>query len=407
MSHTITVRESAPDGDSLQDAQSFSPVLGGPLYQLMRRAHLSDDALLMVRRRVVVISLFAWLPLLVLSALDGELFGHNVAVPFLLDVETHIRFLVVVPLLLIAELVVHQRLHPIGLAFLERDLIPESAKPRFDQALRSALRLRNSVLAELLLLALVYAVGVLIVWRRYTILHADTWYAAPSVAGATLSRAGLWYGYVSLPIFQFLLLRWYFRLFIWTRFLWQVSRIRLNLIPTHPDELGGLGFLSNTVYAFTLLLVAHGAMLASQIAGRIFFLGTSLTEFKAEVAVIVFFVLCVVFGPLLVFSPQLVRAKRTGLLEYGAFAVRYVREFDSKWLRGAAPAGEALLGSGDIQSLADLANSFNVVRSMRVTPISKEALLRLAIAVIAPIAPLLLTMMPLEALLKKLLGLVF
>jgi hypothetical protein len=108
-----------------------------------------------------------------------------------------------------------------------------------------------------------------------------------------------------------------------------------------------------------------------------------------------------------VFSPQLARAKRTGLLEYGAFAVRYVREFEVKWLRGAAPASEALLGSGDIQSLADLANSFNVVRSMRVTPISKEALLRLAMAVIAPIAPLLLTTMPLEALLKRLLDLVF
>jgi hypothetical protein len=355
----------------------------------------------------VFISLFAWLPLLLLSALDGELLGHNVAVPFLLDLETHIRFLVVVPLLLVAELVVHQRLLPIGRAFLERELIPEPAKPQFDRALKSTFRLRNSVLAEVLLLAFVYGVGVLIVWRRYTILQADTWYAAPSTTGATLSRAGLWYGYVSLPIFQFLLLRWYFRLFIWTRFLWLVSRIRLRLIPTHPDELGGLGFLSKTVYAFTLLLVAHGAMLAAQIANRILFLGMPLSEFKTEIGVMLVFVLCVVFGPLLVFSPQLARAKRIGLYEYGALAVRYVREFDSKWLRGAAAANEPLLGSADIQSLADLANSFNVVRSMRVTPISKDALLRLALAVVAPIAPLLLTTMPLEALLNKLLRLVF
>jgi hypothetical protein len=408
MDDAITARKSPPAADLLlQDADNFSPVLGGPLFQLLQRTHLCDDALLMVRRRVIAVSLFAWLPLLALSALDGELVGHNVAVPFLLDLETHMRFLVVVPLLLLAELVVHQRLRPIGRAFLERDLVPDSAKPQFDQALRSAFRLRNSVVAEVVLLVFVYAVGVLIVWRHYTILHADSWYAAPSATGATLSRAGLWYGYVSLPIFQFLLLRWYFRLFIWARFLWQVSRIRLSLIPTHPDQLGGLGFLAKTAYAFTLLLVAHGAMLAGQIADRIFFLGTPLAEFTTEIAVMLVFLLCMVFGPLLVFSPQLARTKRTGLYEYGAFAVRYVREFDGKWLRGAGPVNEPLLGSADIQSLADLSNSFNLVRSMRVTPISRNALLRLAVAIAAPVAPLLLTTMPLEALLKKLLGLVF
>ena len=115
----------------------------------------------------------------------------------------------------------------------------------------------------------------------------------------------MWYGYVSLPIFQFLLMRWYFRLFIWTRFLWQVSRIELSLIPTHPDRVGGLGFLANTVYAFTPLAVAHGAMLAGLIANRIFYLGAALPEFKIEIAVLVVFLLCVVLGPLLVFAPQL------------------------------------------------------------------------------------------------------
>ena len=73
--------------------------------------------------------------------------------------------------------------------------------------------------------------------------------------------------------------------------------------------------------------------------------------------------LCLVFGPLLVFAPQLAQAKRTGLREYGTLAERYVREFDAKWLRGGAPAGEPLVGSADIQSLADLGNSFEVVRT--------------------------------------------
>jgi hypothetical protein len=105
-----------------------------------------------------------------------------------------------------------------------------------------------------------------------------------------------------------------------------------------------------------------------------------------------------------VFAPQLAQAKRTGLREYGTLAERYVREFDTKWLRGGAPADEPFVGSGDIQSLADLGNSFEVVQAMRIAPITKEAILQLVAATLAPIVPLGLTMMPLEELLKKLLG---
>ena len=121
----------------------------------------------------------------------------------------------------------------------------------------------------------------------------------------------------------------------------------------------------------------------------------------------VIFLLCVVFGPLLVFAPQLAQARRTGIREFGTLAHRYAREFDAKWLRGGAPADEPFVGTGDIQSLADLGNSYEVVRTMRVAPITKEAVLRVVAATVAPIAPLALTMMPLEELLKKLLGILF
>jgi hypothetical protein len=392
---------------SLRDPPDFSVVLGGPLFQLLRRAHLTDDALELVRQRIIVISLFAWLPLLLLSALERQLLGGSAAVPFLLDVEVHVKFLVAMPLLIAAELVVHRRMRFLVKQFLERHLIPESAMTRFDAAIASALRLRNSVLAEVLLIALVYAVGILIVWRQYTALGTATWYATPSVEGSTLSVAGMWYGYVSVPIFQFLLCRWYFRVFIWARFVWQVSRIGLSLVPTHPDRTGGLGFLSGTVYAFIPLAMAHGALLAGQLANRIFYLGAALPDFKLEILVLVLFLLCVVLGPLLVFAPQLAETKRTGKREYDSLAQRYVREFDAKWLRGGAPADEPLVGSGDIQSLADLGNSLEVVRTMRIVPVTKEAILQFAAATLAPIVPLVLTMMPLEELLKKLFGILF
>lgn len=398
---------SKPSDSLLRDPPDFSLVLGGPLFQLLRRTHLTDDALEMVRQRIVAMALLAWLPLLLLTALEGQLIGGSAAVPFLMDAEVHIRFLVAIPLMIGAELVVHRRMRLLLRQFLERKLIPESALPRFDAAIHSAFRLRNSALAEVLLIAIVYSLGVMVIWRNYMALDAPTWFATPTAEGSSLSLAGYWYAYVGMPIFQFLLLRWYFRLFIWSRFLWQVSRIELDLVPTHPDRTGGLGFLAGTVFAFIPLLMAHGAIVAGNLANRIFYLGATLTDFRGEVALLVAFLMCLVFGPLLAFTFQLAEAKRTGKREYGTLAQRYVREFDAKWLRGGAPAGEPLLGSADIQSLADLNNGYEVVRTMHVTPVSKDAVLRLAAAVLVPIVPLVLTMMPWEELLKKLLGIIF
>jgi hypothetical protein len=390
-----------------RDSPDFSLVLGGPLFQLLRRAHLTDDALELQRRRIVVIALLAWLPLLLLSAADGQLLGGGVAVPFLMDVDIHVKFLVAIPLLVGAELVVHQRMRAVTRTFGDRNLLPASATERLDSAVASAYRLRNSVPAEIFLIAFVYIVGITIIWRQYAALDTATWYATPTTDGSSLSLAGMWYGYVSLPLFQFLLVRWYFRLFIWTRLLWQVSRIRLNLVPTHPDGVGGLGFLSQTVHAFVPVLMAHGTLLAGQLANQIFYMGARLTDFRLEILLLVIFLLFVVVGPLMVFAPQLAQARRTGLREYGTLAMQYVRDFDAKWLRRAAPSGEPLVGSADIQSLADLNNSFAVIKDMRIVPVTKQAIFQLSVATVAPIAPLLLTMMPLEELLKKLVGIVF
>ena len=151
----MTSRPPASADGIFRHAQDFSLVVGGPLFQLLRRARLSDDALMMVRRRIVVIALLAWLPLLVLSAVEGQAIGGSVDVPFLLDAEAHARFLVAIPLLIIAEIVVHVRMRPIVQEFLNRDLIPDADLTRFDAAITSAFRLGNSVISEVLLIALV------------------------------------------------------------------------------------------------------------------------------------------------------------------------------------------------------------------------------------------------------------
>ena len=391
----------------MPEPPDFSLILGGPLFQLMRRARLSGDVAELVSRRVIALAFITWLPLLVLSIAEGRAWGDSVKVPFLLDVDVHARFLLALPLLIFAELIVHQRMRPVVGAFVTRGLVPEKARWRFDAAIASAMRLRNSVLAEVLLIAFVYGVGVLIIWRSYSAIEVPTWYGRTLGGKLHPTLAGWWFGCVSLPLIQFILLRWYFRLFIWTRFLWQVSRIELNLVPTHPDRAGGLGFLSTVTYAFAPLLAAQGVLLAGVMANKIFYASAKLIDFKMELVALVTMMLSFVLVPLLVFIPRLVRTKRVGLVEYGAFAQRYVREFDEKWLRGGAPADEPLVGSGDIQSLADLGNSFEIVKGMKPVPFGKDTLLQLAVISLAPVAPLVLTMIPLGELLDRFLKIVF
>jgi hypothetical protein len=391
----------------LKDPADFSLILGGPVYQLLRRTHLSGDALQLLHRRILVMALLAWVPLLLLSAAEGHAWGDSVKLPFLYDVSLHVRLLIALPLLIVAELIVHQRMRLVVRQFMERGLIPDATRAKFDAAVASAMRLRNSITAEVLLIAFVYVVGVGFLWRTQVALDVTSWYGVSTDGRLQPSLAGWWLGCVSLPLFQFLLLRWYFRLFIWARFLWQVSRIELRLMPMHPDRCGGLGFLALVSHAFLPLLLAQGALLAGLMAERIFFAGAKLLDFRLELIGMVAVMVFVILGPLLVFGPKLAAAKRMGLREYGTLAERYTREFDDKWLRGGAPAGEPLVGSADIQSLADLCNSFEVVKGMRMVPFNLQTVVQLAVATLLPVAPLLLTIFSLEDLLLSLLKIVF
>ena len=384
----------------------FSLVLGGPLFQFFQRVHLSGAGLELIRRRVLVVTSVAWVPLLMLSAFEGHALGGVIKVPFLYDIEAHVRFLVALPILIAAELVAHQRIRPVVRQFVERRIVVPEEIPKFHTAIDSTLRVRNSAIVEVALLVLVYTLG-LWVWRSQNALGAATWYAIPEGGQLHLTLAGYWYVFVSLPIFQFILVRWYLRFFLWFRFLWQVSKLNLRLIPTHPDRAAGLGFLGTGTYAFGPILFAQGALLAGLVASQIFYAGQNLLSFKMQVAGFVAFFLVIVLSPLLVFTQHLVRVKQQGLGDYGRLANRYVQVFDEKWVGGGAAADDELLGSGDIQSLADLGNSYTVIKEMRLVPFGLNVVAMLAATTIAPLVPLTLTIFSLEELLGHLVKVLF
>ncbi len=390
----------------LEGQADFSLVLGGPLFQLFRRAHLSGDALELARRRMLVVTGVAWLPLLLLSAFAGNALGDTIGIAFLHDIEAQVRFLIALPILIGAELVVHLRIRPIVAEFVKRRIVVAEDLPRFHEAIATTRRARNSVIGELVLLALVYTLGPW-VWQSQVALGSASWYAVPGDEQMQLTSAGYWHFFVSVPIFHFILLRWYLRFLLWFWLLWRVSRLNLRLIPIHPDRAAGLGFLGASTDAFAPILFAQVAVLAGVVASQILHAGLSLMDFRVQLAGFVVFLVVVILIPLTVFAPHLARARRQGSGDFGRLASRYGKAFEDKWVHGGASADEALLGSADIQSLADLGNSYAVVQAMRFAPFGFKEATTLIGAAAVPLLPLTLTIFSLEELVGHAIKVVF
>jgi len=380
--------------------KDFSLMLGGPLYQYFLRVGLVKPPLDRVGWRMIAVSMFAWAPLLLLAALSGRLLS-GVKIPFLRDFEVHARFLAALPLLIGAEVIISRRIRLMLLQFVDRQIITSALLSNFERIAQSALRLRNSARIELGLLLFVFTAGILW-WRGILAIQADTWYADATAGGTVLTPAGYWYQFVSMPIIQFIALRWYFRLLIWARMLWQVSRLDLNLVPTHPDRCCGLGFLGQIAGALAPFLIAHSVLLSGFLADRIVYQGGRLPDYVAEIVVVALWLYTLALGPTCVFTPRLLRRRREGLSTYGALASEYVIAFQKKWIERQRSSDEPLVGSSDIQSLADLANSFEVVEHIQPFPFGRSAIVAVAVCVVLPILPLSLTMFSLQELVARL-----
>jgi len=181
----------------VEESNDFSLVLGGPVFQFFRKSHLAGDGLELVHRRLLILTLVAWLPLLLLSAL-GPSIGSLGRLSFLHDIEVHVRFLIALPVLIAAELLVHSRIRPVVRRFVERRLVLPQDLARFHSAIESAVRLSNSIRVEVGILLFVYTFG-LWFWHSRVAVISPTWYAMPG-GRWHLTRAGLWYVFVSIPI---------------------------------------------------------------------------------------------------------------------------------------------------------------------------------------------------------------
>jgi hypothetical protein len=385
---------------SLPNRTEFSIVEGGPLYRLQLRLGLMNQRAPRILRRAVMFALVAWVPLLILSAVQGVLI-KNVRIPFLYDPSTYSRFLFSVPLLIVAEIVIGPRIAAATTQFITSRLIPESHYADFDTAIADCLRLRDSTVAEVIILAITY-VGAFAALRIFST-EVSAWNSLASGSVHWFTLAGYWYALVSIPIFQFLVYRWLWRAFIWCKFLWRVSKLDLQLVPTHPDRAGGLGFLGETHRLFAIFIFAFAITGSGVFSREVLFESVPVQTLQVPIAAFVAVSLLLFLGPLFTFAPVLWRTRRKALLEYSTLGVNIGRLYHQKWVQGPNHGEGSFLSTSDNASVANFSRDYELVDHMRLFPFGRSAVVALALAGLIPMVPLAAMVMPMQEIFKLLL----
>jgi len=384
---------------------SFSLVEGGPIYRFQRAIGMALPNRQGVLKRALLTTLITWFPLLVLSLVQHRAFGPLIKIPFLHDFAVSIRFLIGLPLLVIAEAVIDPRLGHAVKHFVKSGLVPPEGLPAFERVILRTNRLRDSVLPAIVILVAAFAPSI---WYKQTELlrsGVSTWHTIVSPSGESLSLAGWWFGAISVPLFRVLLFRWVWMLVLWTIFLKRVAGLELGCIGSHPDTCGGLGFLAEIQPFFGFIAFAGSAVVAGALGNAIAYEGATVSSLKFLIIAYCVLAIIVFAAPLLALTPKLAKVKRRDLYQYGALGTAYAEAFDAKWIQRLTPNREPLLGTSDIQSLADLYNSFSAIRDMKVVLIDKRVLASLALGAILPMLPMIIIATPTEELVRAVLRL--
>ena len=341
--------------------------------------------------------LVTWVPLVVLSAFGDVRSGGRGTLFLLADYTVYVRFLLAVPVLVVAEGVIWPRVFDLFHYLVRGGMVAEAEVPALERLIKGFDALRRSwMMRAAAAFCVVFGMRFL---RTDILSDASAWQFVSSSPGSARSLAGWWHLVVSVPIFQFLVFLWACRYAIWCGFLFRLSRLDLDLLPTHPDRSAGLRPIGQVHQYWAIVVFAVSSLVAVHIGVELLENGRSILDYRLQLAAFLGMSLVVLFAPFLAFSGKLLAARNRGLLEYGRFAAAYTRAFNAKWIDGAPADPDGLLGTGDIQSLADLANSYAVVHEVRLLPFDLVNVMAIVLAVAIPFFPLVFAVLsPIETL---------
>lgn len=378
---------------------AVSLVRGDALFRLQRRIGLIPAHGLGIVRRAVFFALVTWLPIAVWAWWRGRVLGVAPDEPLLHHFGVNVRCLIAIPLLIIAEGAAHivtMRLLP---HFVRAGIVANDSA--FHAVVHRAIRARNKTLPWIIIAGLVFAWAII---APVTIQTHDLLWAVNDPGALKLGFGGWWYLYVARPVYVTMVLAWLWRLFLLTRFMFYLSRLPLSLVPTHPDRLGGLGFLSAVPGAFSLVILALSSVLAAGWAHEVKYHEVPLDALHLPAASFLIFVLVIFLSPLLVFFPALSRARRAAKLEYAALVARHGRAVRERWIRGKEVVeDEPLLQAPEIGPVADTLSLYDAVKRMRPVPVGKTSFMSVLVPAIVPMIVVVALRVPIKDLLLTLL----
>ena len=378
---------------------------GGPPLRLEKSLGLIKPNERRSVQRAVIAVLIVWAPLFVLSAIESLVLEENKLGSLIVDLTVLSRYLIVVPLFILAEDFTIFRLGHIARHFIDAGVITAADRPRFDGIVAQARRLLNSALVEVVAVVLPY-VAMIILTQVFPDQDIPLWHKA-GAGGTGYSWAGWWHLLVSAPIAMVLLLGWLWRIFLWGLFLCRVSRLGLQLVPAHPDLVGGLQFVGLSLRAFWLLSFTISTIAAGGVANRVLYMGTSFFTFTYVIVAVVILSLVLFVGPVLVFGGKLVEARRRGIIEYGGLAGAVGRQLEKKWLDYRKNVDEGALDVQQFSATTDLYQVVSNVYQMKPFPIDTQDLIVLIVVTLLPFLPALLFEIPFNKILADLIEVMF
>lgn len=376
---------------------AFSPVENEAPLRWLRRLHLAPRQGLGAGRRALGLALLTWLPIAVWALATGRVGSLDDSGESLLrHYGVHVRCLLVIPLLILAEPMLHRAARGIALRLADTASTPE-ARAAFDAAGQAVVRLRDATLPWVLLL------GAAIGWSLADDprLHGDAMAWALDAEGR-LGFGGAWFAYVVRPVFVALLLAWAWRIVLLSLWMGRVGRIGLTLVPTHPDRAGGVAIVEKLPGAFALVSMALSAMLASRWAHEILHHGASIAAYRHAVIVFVAVWSLLLLLPLLAFAPALSRTRKQALQAYSALVGRQGALVHRRWIEGREVADEPILDAPEIGPVADAAAMYEAVVKMRRVPIGKVSVIGILLPLALPLLVVAALQVPLKDLLLKL-----
>ena len=377
---------------------------GSATYRLVQRFAAAYNIRISMFRRVVVLLGVTWVPMCVFALVQGVALGDTPRGSFLLDFATYVRYFLGIPVLIFGEEFIGARLRRAGLQFVGEGLVREEDYPAFERAIARLARRRESAMVTMAIIALAVLGSWEFTYESASGVGSVGWQSV-MLSGDHVFRynlAGLWSHFVALPVLLYLGYRWLWRIAFWTLFLVDVARMNLRLIPTHADGAGGLGFLEIAHDSFGIFAFAIGSTFSALTAFQVVYEGASIDFFQMPTLIVLAVVLILFLGPMMVFTPVIARTKRDGLLYYGSMVIDYNRDFEDKWPNGARARKSEFLGSSDIQSLADLGNSYRFVSDMGYAPFGRWAVVYQLVMALLPALPLILLVIPLSEILEVL-----